>query len=228
MAGAAAVAGHGSGLAIRPGARQAEGRLQVGQPVHGDLAVLVAEQHRVGERLGPGAQVDAGRVDQRAVDPEPARGVVVAADQDDPGAGRAQPGECVLEQRHRVHRRNRPVVDVARDQHRVHPLRARRLDQVVEEAGLRLPQVGAVQRPPEVPVRGVQEAHGKDVANSPDIRARSPPRPLKPLSASRSRGAGPARSRAAPLSRSLTAAGTMAQARTMRLPRSVRAGRRKP
>jgi uncharacterized protein len=50
----------------------------------------------------------------------------------------------------------------------------------------------------------------------------------QPLSASRSRGAGPASSRSAATSRSLTAAGTMDQARTMRLPRSVFTASRKP
>jgi hypothetical protein len=58
--------------------------------------------------------------------------------------------------------------------------------------------------------------------------AAAKPRPLKPLSASRSRGAGPASSRSVAVSRSFTAAGTTDQARTMRLPRSVLAARRKP
>src|SRR5258706_1764666 len=52
--------------------------------------------------------------------------------------------------------------------------------------------------------------------------------PLNPLSASRSRGGGPASSRSCATSRSLTAAGTMLQARTMRLPRSVLIASRKP
>src|ERR1035441_4360440 len=52
--------------------------------------------------------------------------------------------------------------------------------------------------------------------------------PLKPLSASRARGGGPASSRSAATSRSLTAAGTMLQARTIRLPRSVLMASRKP
>src|ERR1019366_8655362 len=52
--------------------------------------------------------------------------------------------------------------------------------------------------------------------------------PLNPLSASRSRGGGPASSRPAATSRSFTAAGTMLQARTMRLERSVLIASRKP
>jgi len=52
--------------------------------------------------------------------------------------------------------------------------------------------------------------------------------PLNPLSASRSRGGGPVSNRSLPTSRSFTAAGTMLQARTMRLPRSVLMAMRKP
>jgi hypothetical protein len=51
---------------------------------------------------------------------------------------------------------------------------------------------------------------------------------LKPLSASRSGGAGPASSRSTAAWRSFTAAGTMLQARTIRLPRSVLMASRKP
>jgi len=147
--------------------RDPEGGLQVGHAVDGDGAVLVGQQHRVGERGGPGPQVHAGGVDERAVDAEPPGGVVVAADQDHPGAGRAQPGERFLVQRDRVHRRDRPVVDVAGHEHGVHPLGGCRLDEVVEERSLRLPQVGPVERPPEVPVRGMQEPHGKDGSERP-------------------------------------------------------------
>ena len=74
----------------------------------------------------------------------------------------AEPGERVLAERDRVHRRDGPVVDVARDEDGVHPLGARGVDEVVEEFRLRLSQVGPVERPPEVPVRGVQEPHGRD------------------------------------------------------------------
>ncbi len=166
---------------------QAKGRrLQVGHAVHGDLAAGVGEQHRLGERGGPGPQVHAGGVDERAVDAEPAGGVVVAADQDHPGAGRAQPGERVLVKRHRVNRRDGPVVDVARHEHGVHPRGPRRLDEVVEERGLCLPQVETVQRPPEVPVRGMQEPHGKDGSDSLRHSAGDSPPDVSAASASRS------------------------------------------
>ena len=141
---------------------QADGGLQVRHAVDGDRAVLVVQDDRLGQLARPGPQVHAGRVDQRAVDPEPPRRVVIAADQDHPGAGRPEPGERVLIVRDRVHRRDRAVVDVARDEHGVHALGDHRLDQVVEECRLRFSQVGPVERPPEVPVRGVQEPHGRD------------------------------------------------------------------
>ena len=146
--------------------RQAEGGLQVRDAVDGDRPVLVGQHDRLREPGPVGAQVDAGRVDQRAVDPEPQRRVVVAADQDHPGAGAAEPGERVLAERDRVHRRDGPVVDVARDEDRVHPLGPRGLDEVVEECRLRFSQVGPVERPPEMPVRGMQEPHGRDSSES--------------------------------------------------------------
>src|SRR5580692_7569490 len=74
----------------------------------------------------------------------------------------AEPGERVLAERDRVHRRDGPVVDVARDEDGVHALGARGLDEVVEERRLRFSQVGPVERPPEMPVRGMQEPHGRD------------------------------------------------------------------
>ena len=88
--------------------RQAEGGLQVRDAVDGDRSVLVGQHDRLRQPGPVGAQMDAGRVDQRAVDPEPQRRVVVAADQDHPGAGVAEPGERVLAERDRVHRRRWP------------------------------------------------------------------------------------------------------------------------
>ena len=76
---------------------------EVGDPVYGHRAVAVREHDGLGERTGPGPQVHAGLVEQAAAEPEPARGVVVAADQHDPGAGRVQPEQGVLAQLDRVH-----------------------------------------------------------------------------------------------------------------------------
>ena len=143
-------------------ARQADGGLQVRHAVDGDRAVLVVQDDRLGQPARPGPQVDARRVDERAVDPEPPGGVVIAADQDHPSARRPEPDERVLIVGDRVHRRDGPVVDVARDEHGVHALGCHRVDEVVEECRLRVSQIGPMERPPEVPVRGVQEPHGRD------------------------------------------------------------------
>ena len=84
---------------------------------------------------------------------------------------RSRTSACSRE-RHRVHRRHRAVVDVARDEHGVHSLPARRLHEVIEAPLLRLAQVGLMQRAPEMPVGRVQEPHGTDHSeNPPDIRA---------------------------------------------------------
>ena len=86
--------------------------LEVGDPVHGHRPVAVGEHDQAGQRTRPGAQVHAGLIEQAAAEPEPARGVVVAADQHDSGAGRVQPEQGVLAQLDRVHRRHRAIVDV--------------------------------------------------------------------------------------------------------------------
>ena len=63
-----------------------------------------------------------------------------------------QPEQGVLAQLDRIDRRHGPVVDVPGDQHHVHLLGAHRVDQVIEERGLRLAQISSVQRPAQVPV----------------------------------------------------------------------------
>ena len=131
---------------------QADRGFQVRHPVDAHLPVVVVKQHRVAQRGRPGPQVHAGRVDERAAETQAPRGVVVAADHDHPGTGLAQPDQGLLAQCHRVNRRHRAVVDVTSDEHGVHLFRARRLDQVIQERGLRAAQVRPVQRAPEVPV----------------------------------------------------------------------------
>ena len=137
-------------------------RLQVRHPVHGHRPVGVLEDDRPGQRARPGAQVHARLLQQPATEPEPARRVVVAADQHDARAGVVQPEQGVLAQLDGVHRRHRAVVDVPGDQDRVHLLGAGHVHQVIKKCRLRRPQIRAVQRPAQVPVRGVQQSHGPD------------------------------------------------------------------
>ncbi len=119
--------------------------LEVGHAVHGHRAVGIFQQDRPGQRAGPGTQVHARLVEQVAAEPEPPRGIVVAADQHDPRAGVVQPVQGVLAQLDGVHRRHGPVVDVPGDQDRVHLLRAHGIHQVIQEGGLRGPEISAVQ-----------------------------------------------------------------------------------
>ena len=111
-------------------------RFQVRHPVDGDLAVLVGQQHRVGKLADPGAQVHAGRVEERAAETEPAGRVVVAADHHYPGPGAVEPEQGILEQRDRVYRRHRAVVHVAGHKNGIHLLRAHGLHEMIEEPGL--------------------------------------------------------------------------------------------
>jgi hypothetical protein len=135
---------------------------EIGHAVDGHRSVRVLQQDRPGQFGDLGAQVHAGLIQQAGPEPEPAGGVVIAADQHDPGPGVVQPEQRVLAHLDRVHRGHGPVVDVPRDQHHVHLFRADRGNQMVEERGLRRAQIGPVQRPAQVPVGGVQHEHGPE------------------------------------------------------------------
>ncbi len=146
-------------------------RLEVGQSVDGHLAVLVVEQDGHAAVLRAGPHVDACGIDQPCADAQPGGRVVIAAGDDDPRARVTQAHERVVVQPHRVDRRHGAVEDVAGDQDRVHPLRAHRLDERVQEARLGRAQVSAVQGPAQVPVGGVQQAHPRTVGGPTDKTA---------------------------------------------------------
>ena len=146
--------------------------LEVGDAVDRDRAVLVVEQHRLVDPAGVGAQVHARRAStSRALKPSRRGGVVVAAGDHHPGPGGGEPVERVVGQRHGVDRRQRPVVDVARDDHEVDLLGLDGLDQVVDVRRLRGEEVLAVERPAEVPVGGVQDAHAATLGEGADRTA---------------------------------------------------------
>ena len=138
--------------------------LEVGHAVDRDRAVPVRQHDRLGHRPGPGAQVHPGGVDQRAAETEPARRIVVAADHDDAGARVPQPGQPVGAELHGVHRRDRPVVDVAGHQNGVDLLGPDDADEMIKVGGLGLAEVGPVQRAAEVPIGRVQHPHGRDTS----------------------------------------------------------------
>ncbi len=102
------------------------------------------------------------RAQETVAEPQPDCGVVVAR-RDDHVRVLGEPRHRLREEGDGVHRRDRAVVDVARDDDRVDRLGAGQLDEVVEVRGLVLQQVDPVQRAPEVPVGGVQDAHARTV-----------------------------------------------------------------
>ena len=100
--------------------------------------------------------------------PEPLGRVVVARRQHHPGARGGQPGERLVGQSYGVDVRQRAVVDVARDDHEVDPLRLDHLDQVVDEGRLVLEHAHAVERAPQVPVGGVEDPHRTNLGTTTD------------------------------------------------------------
>ena len=103
--------------------------------------------------------MDPGALDQPGADAEPARRVVVPGDHHGRHAGVGEPVQRLVEQLDGGQRRHGPVVDVSCDQDRVDVALAHRRHQVVEERGLGVEQAHPVERPPQVPVRRVQESH---------------------------------------------------------------------
>ncbi len=123
----------------------------------------------------------------RELKPSRLGGVVVAAGEHDPGAGGGEPGEGLVGQPDRVDVRQRPVVDVAGDDDQVDPLGVDDLQQVVDVRRLVAEHALAVERPAEVPVGGVEDAHAPDLGGATDSpshpRRRTPgdPRPPRRL-----------------------------------------------
>src|SRR5690606_39693153 len=103
--------------------------------------------------------VHTGGVDQVGAEAEPVRGVVVAAGHHHAGTGGGEPGERLVGQRHGVDRRQRPVVDVAGDDHQVDLFRLDDLQQVVDVHRPRVEHPDPVEGTPEVPVGGVEDTH---------------------------------------------------------------------
>ncbi len=141
--------------------------VQVGDAVDRDRAVVVGEEHRVGQPRGLGDDADAVVHDPGA-EAEPCRGVVVARRQDD-GRRLRQALERAGEQADGVDRRDRAVVDVTGDDDEVDGAVPHGVDEEVGEGRLVLEQVGSEQRAAEVPVAGVEDPHAVTVAAAGDI-----------------------------------------------------------
>ena len=165
------------------------GRVEVGEGVDRDVAVLVAEQDGSADRGRVGAHEDACGVHQAGAEAEALGAVVVAAAHHDPRARGGQPGEGLVGEGDGVDVGEGPVVDVARDDHDVDPLGLHDLEQVVHERRLVPEQSLAVEGPPQVPVGGVEDAHTTNLGGRTD--SAGPPR--RGASLSRSGRCGPAR-----------------------------------
>ena len=84
---------------------------------------------------------------------------MVAAGQHHLGPRAGQPDQRLVGQPHRVDLRQRPVVDVTGDDDEVDPLGLDDLEQVVDVRRLVREHPLAVERPAQVPVGGVEDAH---------------------------------------------------------------------
>ncbi|CAM5308125.1 hypothetical protein SAURM35S_06818 [Streptomyces aurantiogriseus] len=136
-----------------------QGGFEVGQAVEGDVTVGVGEHHGHPGRRGVGLQMDAGASDQPGAHAEPPRGVVVPGDHHCRHAQLGEPVQGVVEQLDGGQRRHRPVVHIARHDHRVHLALTHGGAEMADELGLGTEHVHPVERPAEMPVGSVQKPH---------------------------------------------------------------------
>ena len=145
--------------------------VEVGNPVDGDLAVVVAHQDRGADRVGTGADEHTRRVDQLGAEPEALSGVVVAAGDHDLGPRPGQPGERLVGKPDSVDRRQRTVIDVACHHDQIHTLRGDDSQQMVDVRSLVSEHALPVEGPPEMPVGGVEDAHTTNLGEGTDSTA---------------------------------------------------------
>ena len=140
-----------------------------GVDVHG--AVRVGQRDRTVDVVDARAHVHPGRLGELGTESQPGGRVVVAGEDHHRDAGGGEAGEAARGQPDRVDGRDRPVEDVARHEDGV-DLAAHRLgEQPVEEGLLVGGEVHAVERPAQVPVRGVEQPHGSTVRRTSDKAA---------------------------------------------------------
>ncbi len=153
--------------AERPRLEQRRG-VEVGDRVDRHVSVLVGEHDGGADRGRVGADEDTCGVHQARAETEAPRAVVVAAAHHDARTGGGEPGERLVGQGDRVDVGEGTVVDVSRDHDHVDVLRGDDLEEVVDERTLVAQQVLAVEGPPQVPVGGVEDAHGTTVDRGTD------------------------------------------------------------
>ena len=103
--------------------------------------------------------MDPGRLAEPGAEAEPDRGVMIAAGQDHRYVGLREAQQGRVEQPDGVERGHRAIVDVPRHHHGADLLADRLAEQPAQEAILIGQQVLAVQRAPQMPVRGVNQSH---------------------------------------------------------------------
>jgi hypothetical protein len=140
--------------------RRRLGRLEIRQGDHRNALAL--EQRRRQRFPQPPEQVEPGAGENARSVADARRAVVVAADREDRHAETEdQLGERVVEQPHRLGRRQGSVIDVPGDHHQI---RAQRPDEreklPLDELPLLFEQRHLQQRPAQVPVGGVQDPQG--------------------------------------------------------------------
>lgn len=159
--------------------------LQIGQRVdrHWGAAQPGAHQHRfVGPtHLTPDRHPERGQ--QRVVHRHPHMGIVVACDRHHRGSGLSQLGQGVVEQLHRLGRRDRPVVEVAGDQHRIDGPVPGQFNDPRQGHRLLLEQRGPMETASQVPVGGVKQAHRQELALSFSLASTLRGRALRPAGA---------------------------------------------
>ncbi len=108
----------------------------------------------------PGDQVQTAVRGERCSGSEPHRRIVVARGRDDDRTGRADGLEARIAHRDRVGTRDRTVVDVAGYDDHIDVLLGDEACDRVEGTTLVGEKVDTVEGAPDVPVGGVQDAHG--------------------------------------------------------------------
>ena len=157
------------GLRTHPGPHRTHERgFEVRDAVEVHRTVLVRHRDRLADRRRVGAHVDAV-AQQRRLEAEPRRGGVVAAGDDDLRAGVGQCPQRLGQQRVAGGGRRRGIEDVARHDDHVDRVGADLFGERLEHTPQRIERRMTVEGPPDVPVGGMQDAHGSTVGAAADI-----------------------------------------------------------
>ena len=137
-----------------------QGRLGIGQGVHRDLAVGVAQQQRRRVHFHRPAHGEPGALQQAGAEGEAVGAVVVAGDHHHRNLQiEHQLAQHQVEQAHGLGRRHRAVVDVAGEQDGVGPGVGGDTHELLQHVGLVVEQGDAVIDTAEMPVGGMEKAH---------------------------------------------------------------------